>query len=173
MKVNMIAAMNTKRVIGINGKIPWVLPEDLQYFKKMTLGSSIVMGRKTWESFKGKLPGRTHYVMTRDKHYTIDDTDVNIIHSKQELYDKLDRDKKLFIIGGEEIYKLFLDDAEKIYLTIVSNNSTGDAHFPKLKENWVLSYTSDITMTKPKHMYTQYINKNLRSTYVRRIHRSW
>ena len=108
----MIFACDMNNAIGKNGDLPWRQSTDLQHFKQITLGGTIVMGRKTWESLPGKLPDREHLVMTRSNR-----DDVDTI-TYEEVLD-ISKEQEIFIIGGGEIYNLFLPHAEKIYRTII------------------------------------------------------
>jgi len=137
MRLAMIAAQSRNRVIGINNKLPWYLPEDLKYFKRVTLGKPIVMGRKTFESIGRPLPGRTNIVITRDPSW--DHPGVRVVHGLDEgvelaeslaLIDGVD---EAVVIGGAEIYGLCLPRAERLYLTQVHAEISGDAFFPELE----------------------------------------
>jgi len=110
--LTMIFACDMNNAIGKNGDLPWRQSTDLQHFKQITLGGTIVMGRKTWESLPGKLPDREHLVMTRSSR-----NDVDTITYEEVL--SLSKKREIFIIGGGEIYSLFLPHTEKIYRTII------------------------------------------------------
>ena len=110
--LTMIFACDMNNAIGKNGDLPWRQSTDLQHFKQITLGGTIVMGRKTWESLPGKLPDREHLVMTRSNR-----DDVEIITYEGVL--ELSKKREIFIIGGGEIYNLFLPHTEKIHRTII------------------------------------------------------
>ena len=110
--LTMIFACDMNNAIGKNGDLPWRQSTDLQHFKQITLGGTIVMGRKTWESLPGKLPDREHLVMTRSNR---DDIETITYEGVLELSNK----REVFIIGGGEIYNLFLPHTEKIHRTII------------------------------------------------------
>ena len=110
--LTMIFACDMNNAIGKDGDLPWKQSTDLQHFKQITLGGTIVMGRKTWESLPGKLPNRTHLVLTRSSR-----DDVDTI-TYEEVLD-LSSEQEIFIIGGGEIYNLFLPHTEKIHRTII------------------------------------------------------
>lgn len=129
MKISFIAAMSENRVIGDNGQLPWHLPNDLKHFKKLTLGNHILMGRKTFDSLKKPLPNRSNYVLTTNRDFKPDN--VSIVHKKQEVL-QLPIDE-LMIIGGEELFRLFMPECERIYLTLVHTVMRGDAYFPELE----------------------------------------
>ena len=136
MKRSMIVAMAENRVIGINNKLPWHLPNDLKYFKQVTMGKPIVMGRKTFESIGKPLPGRTNIVITRNAGWVSDG--VKVAHSLNQAYElaaaigEIDGQSELMIIGGDQIYQSSLSEVDRIYLTQVHASVEGDAWFPEL-----------------------------------------
>lgn len=127
MKITFIAAMSENYVIGNNGSLPWHLPNDLKHFKRITLGQKILMGRKTFDSIKKALPDRQNYVLTRDKNFVCDG--VQVFHHKDEVL--VQNFEELFIIGGAELYQLFLDECSRIFLTLVHTVIEGDTYFPR------------------------------------------
>lgn len=135
MRIALIAAMSENEVIGNNNKLPWHFPEELKYFKKMTLGKPIIMGRKTFESMGGRpLPQRKNIILTQDKNYSANDCIV--VHSVAEAIKEAEREvsEEIMIIGGANVYQQFLPFATRLYITIVHQECAGDAFFPKL--NW-------------------------------------
>lgn len=131
MKISIIVAYANNRVIGVENSLLWHLPDDLKNFKKITMGHMIVMGRRTWVSIGKALPGRTNAVISRERELQIQD--VLVFHSLDDAigYARNNQEDELFIIGGEQIYKLALPLADKIYLTRVHGVFQGDAHFPE------------------------------------------
>lgn len=128
MKISMVVAMSENRAIGLQGRLPWHLPRDLKRFKELTMGKSILMGRKTFQSINKPLPGRQNLVLTTDA--TFAPSGVKVLHSLEEVMAlKLE---ELFVIGGEDIYRLFLPKTSHIYLTLVHAEIKGDVHFPAL-----------------------------------------
>lgn len=123
-----IAATSLNNVIGYKNKIPWYLPEDFKHFKETTQGNVILMGRKTFESLPKLLPNREHWVLTRNKvcNGVVNINDINNLP-------KVPENKKLFVIGGEQIYKIFLPQCSELILTIVNGNYIGDTFFPEYK----------------------------------------
>ncbi len=121
-----IVATAKNRVIGLQGKMPWHLPEDLRYFKKITLGQTVIMGRKTFESIGKPLPQRTNVVISHDTTYapagTVNFQTWSLNHSEESA----------FIIGGGQIYKKFWPLLTKIYLTEIDITPDGDTYFPTL-----------------------------------------
>ncbi len=136
MKRSMIVAMAENRVIGINNKLPWYLPNDLKYFKQVTLGKPIIMGRKTFESIGKPLPGRTNIVITRNTDWQAEG--IKVAHTLGQAYDlaeaicEIDGQDELMIIGGDQIYQSSLPEIDKIYLTQVHAVVEGDAWFPEV-----------------------------------------
>ncbi|MEH6627485.1 MAG: dihydrofolate reductase [Motiliproteus sp.] len=136
MKLALIVAQSENRVIGRNNKLPWHLPEDLKYFKSVTMGKAIIMGRKTYDSIGRPLPGRTNIVVTRDTEYFVEG--VEVVHSLEAAMDKaealslINGNDEALIIGGSELYRQALSKADRLYLTQVHHQITGDACFPEL-----------------------------------------
>ena len=133
--LTMIFACDMNNAIGKDGTLPWKQSTDLQHFKQITLGGTIVMGRKTWESLPGKLPNRRHLVMTRS-----DRDDVDTITFQEVL--EISIDQEIFIIGGGENYNLFLPPTEKIHRTIIHCTvDDADTFAPEIK-------TDDFTVSR-------------------------
>jgi len=128
-EIILIAALAKNRVIGIDNKLPWRLPDDLQHFKKLTLGHSIVMGRRTWESLPGVLPDRRHIVITRDRDYV--SADAHVVHSIEEAIALVPERQPIFIVGGANLYQQLLERADRMELTLVDAKPQGDAFFPE------------------------------------------
>ncbi|MGI9568491.1 MAG: dihydrofolate reductase [Desulfobulbia bacterium] len=126
MEIAIIVAMTPQGLIGKNNKIPWHLPADLQRFKKITMGHSIIMGRKTFESLPGLLPGRQHIVLTRNPSYKADGCIIVTNWAQIEIL----IEGKAFVIGGADIYNYALPIAKQLYTTIVYTELVGDTYFP-------------------------------------------
>lgn len=122
--ISIIVAYAHSRVIGQQGSIPWYLPDDLQHFKRVTSGHTIVMGRKTYQSIGRPLPERRNVVLTH--HHELVGADLEVVHSKEEVLALGD----VFIIGGASLYSQFLEVAERLYITEVALDIEGDAFFP-------------------------------------------
>lgn len=135
MIVSMMAAMGSNRVIGKDNDMMWKLPKEWQYFKSVTTGHCIVMGRKNIEAQGRALPNRTNIVLTRSKDFTfpgcvvMNDIDVALAYCKEKNEDEV------FICGGGQIYELALEKADRIYLTEVNYSEAGDVYFPKFDES--------------------------------------
>ncbi len=130
MRLSIIAAMSENGVIGRAGRLPWHLSADLKRFKQLTMGHTVIMGRKTWESIGRPLPGRRMIVVTRQSDYRADD--VAVVRSLDDALAlaRAAGDDEAFIIGGAEIYRLALPRVDRLYMTRVHANVDGDAYFP-------------------------------------------
>ncbi|MFD0587071.1 dihydrofolate reductase [Paenibacillus sp. GCM10027627] len=138
MAIAMIAAMDRNRTIGIGNKMPWHLPAELAYFKANTTGKTVLMGRKTFQSLGKPLPNRKNVVLTRQRGLEL--AGCEVIHTVEEALEQ-HGSEELMIIGGAEIYELFLPYADTILLTDVEVEvSGGDAFFPEMDaEEWKLT----------------------------------
>ena len=128
--LSLIVAVAENGVIGKDGDLPWRLPADLQRFKKRTMGKPIVMGRKTHESIGRPLPGRPNWVLTRSPHKVHPECET--FQSMESLLAATRGVDEAMIIGGAEIYKALLEQANRLYLTVVHAMPDGDAFFPGL-----------------------------------------
>lgn len=126
-RVSLIVAMARNRVIGKNNTLPWHLPADLKHFKALTMGHHIVMGRKTYESIGKPLPGRTTVVVTRNAGYA--PPGVITVNSLEAALAACGNDEEIFVIGGAELYRQAIELADRIYLTEIDADISGDAHF--------------------------------------------
>ncbi|MHB1566603.1 MAG: dihydrofolate reductase [Acidiferrobacter sp.] len=133
MTVIIIAAVARNRVIGRGNRLPWRLPDDLQRFRALTLGHTLVMGRKTYESLPAPLAGRHCLVLSRDPDFALSAKDGTVVRSLAELPHS-DPRADLFIAGGAELYAQTLPMATRLYLTEVEADVDGDAHFPALTD---------------------------------------
>ena len=128
MKISMIVAMAHNRVIGLDNKMPWHLPADLQHFKKTTLGKPVIMGRKTYDSIGRALPGRLNIVVSRDETLVI--AGVTCVTSVEQALLAAEGVEEVMIIGGATIYEHFLSVANCLYLTFIDLDTKGDTCFP-------------------------------------------
>jgi len=126
MIISFVWAEAKDHVIGVNGHLPWKLPNDMKRFKDVTTGHPIVMGRKTYESFpNGPLPNRLNIVISRNPDYQVPES-VVLITDKSQLSQYVQPDAEVMVIGGEGIFKLFKDDVDKLYLTKIDHEFAGD-----------------------------------------------
>jgi len=132
-RVSLIVAMARNGVIGVNNSLPWHLPADLKHFKSLTMGHHIVMGRKTYESIGKPLPGRTSVVVTRNPEYSL--PNVIVVNSLEAALTACDKDSEIFVIGGAELYRQAINLADRIYLTEIDADISGDAHFTEFSRD--------------------------------------
>lgn len=125
--ITMIVARATNGVIGRDGSLPWRISADLKRFKALTMGTAMIMGRRTFNSLPRVLPGRRHIVLTRDRNWTADGAEV--AHSIEEAL-SLAADEPVSVIGGAEIFELFLSRADRFELTEVVGDIEGDTRMP-------------------------------------------
>jgi len=130
--ITLVVARATNGAIGRGGKLPWHLPADLKRFKRLTMGSVMVMGRKTFDSLPGLLPGRRHVVLTRDLRWRADGAEV--AHSVEEAL-RMAGEERVSVIGGADIFALFLPLADRIELTEVLDDVAGDTFMPNPRQS--------------------------------------
>lgn len=136
VELSIIVAVSENGVIGHDGGMPWRLSSDLKRFKQLTLGHTIVMGRKTWDSIGRLLPGRTTVILTRQPDFEV--PGAIIVGSLQDAIGATD-DPEPFVVGGAEIYRLALPFSSKLYLTRVAAEIEGDTFFPEFDtQQWSL-----------------------------------
>lgn len=135
MNISMIACVGENLELGKNNDLLWHLPNDLKFFKKVTLGKTVIMGRRTYESLPGKLPKRRNIVIMLPHEEKIDNVD--IFYSIDEVLDEIKNiNEEVFIIGGASIYRQFLPYAKKLYLTEVQKaDKEAEVYFPNFDKN--------------------------------------
>jgi len=135
MIISQIVATSLNNVIGVNKGLPWHMPADMAYFKDKTRGHHIVTGRRNYEAEGKALPGRVNIVLTRNKDFSINDGVV--VHKLADAIEIARKagENELFIVGGEEIYKLAMPITDRIYLTRVMAKIKGDTFYPELDPN--------------------------------------
>jgi len=169
MRVSLIVALSENHVIGRNNKLPWYLPNDLKYFKQVTMGKPIVMGRKTYESIGKPLPGRVNIVVTRNKDWSAEG--VRVVHSLENAFElaasiaEIDGQDEVMIIGGDQIYKSALPMVDRMYLTEVHAQVDGDAFFPEFdRDAWQELGREDYQASEPNpydYSFVVYDRKSL------------
>ena len=138
MLVSLAAAMDRNRIIGAGNKLPWRLPADMQRFRRLTLGKTVVMGRKTFQSIGRPLPDRNNVVLTRNREFTADGC--RIIHSLNQALTQTGEVSEVVIIGGAEVYAQALPLAQRLYLTFIDHEFDGDEHFPAFDpQEWTVT----------------------------------
>ena len=144
----IVVACAKDGVIGKDNTMPWHLPADLQHFKRVTLGHPLIMGRKTFESIGRPLPGRTSFVITRQRDWQADG--VIVCHSLEDAYGRAENEARvlgvttLMIVGGADFYRQALSEVDRIYLTEIDLQVEGDTFFPKLDDSeWKIVHRED------------------------------
>jgi dihydrofolate reductase len=127
--LSLIVATTREGIIGKEGALAWRIPKDLQYFKKVTMGKTMIMGRKTFESLPGMLPGRKHVVLTRNRDLSFPEG-VEVLHDLEEVLKYRDLSEEVMIIGGGELFQHFMPYCEMLYITYVNKEFQGDTYFP-------------------------------------------
>lgn len=156
MIISLIAAMAENRVIGRGAEIPWDLPDDRKHFRELTWGHPIVMGRKTFETLAGPLPGRLNIILTRDRNYRA--AGCLVVHDRDEVLAAAGDAEELFICGGGEVYREFLSLAERIYLTVLHQELEGEVLFPEISGDFVVVSRETIAEPLP-HSFIVYEKK--------------
>lgn len=169
MILSHIAACSENHVIGVQGDLPWDLPEDMKFFRDTTKGHIMIMGRKTFDSFNGRtLPNRYHIVITRNpsehRFESSSSSPVVFVSSLDEAINHAEPmaskwGEEVFIIGGGEIYKQSMNRVNKIYLTLIHKEFSGDTYYPEIDENvFTLIAKRDVELPIPFSFLT-YLRK--------------
>ena len=158
--LSLIVAIAENNVIGKDNKLIWHISEDLKRFKSITSGNTMLMGRKTFESLPGVLPGRKHIIITRDDKYTVDSEQVSVINDLDSFIKNYENsDEEIFVIGGAEIYKQLLPHCKKLYLTKVHQSFEGDTYFPEIDySKYDTEYSSDKITDEKSGITYSFIN---------------
>lgn len=147
MRIIIIAAIARNGVIGrSNGEMPWHVKEEFQHFKQTTLGSAVIMGRKTFETLGKPLKGRKNIIVTGNRDFITEFNETKICHSLGESIDycKSEKYKKAFIIGGGQIYKQSMLIADEMILSFMKFEAEGEVNFPEIKNDiWQLVSSED------------------------------
>jgi dihydrofolate reductase len=128
-RVDLVAAVAANGIIGKNGKLPWHLPEDLQHFKRVTMGHPVIMGRRTWESLKAPLPGRENIVVTRQAGYEA--PGAAVASSLEAALALCAGESVACVIGGEDLFRESLPLASRLVMTEIKQDFSGDTWFPE------------------------------------------
>jgi dihydrofolate reductase len=128
--ISFIWAMDENRVIGKNNQLPWRLPEDLKFFKRVTMGHPVAMGRKTHESIGRTLPGRENIVITKNRDFICEGC--TVIYSIEEFITYCrEKNEEVFVIGGAEVFRELLPIVDRLYVTMIYEKFDGDTYFPE------------------------------------------
>ncbi len=156
MKIALIAAIGKNGELGVNGDLPWRIPEDLNYFRTMTEGNVLVMGRKTFESIKKALQNRIVIVLTTQEKYRISEENHYVMNTVGEVMEYCHKNKvsNLYVAGGGEMYKHFLPQASLMYLTRVDAEFEADTFFPisELENDW-----KSVSLLPQKDLNSKYV----------------
>ena len=140
--ISIIAAIGKNNELGKGGTLIWSLPKDLRFFREKTRDSVIIMGRKTFNSLPKILPGRKHIILSKSNEFNKEiNNEVSLVNTKEELIKickEISQDKEIFIIGGASLYEMFIDVADKLYIThIEETDNDADVYFPNIDlEKW-------------------------------------
>lgn len=154
--ISLIAAVGENWEIGRDGAMPWTLSEDLKRFKRLTLGKTMVMGRKTFESLPGVLPGRMHWIAARDPQFSKEHPRVRIIRDLSDRWEEMrDSEEEYMIIGGGQIYAQALPYADRLYLTLVHQSyADADTYFPEVDfSQWEITERSELLQNEEGLLY--------------------
>lgn len=131
--ISLIVAHDENRVIGYQNDLPWYLPGDLKYFKEMTMGKPMIMGRKTYDSIGRPLPGRRNIVITRNEDFTADG--IEVVGSLEKALALVEGEEEVMIIGGAQIFEQSMAIADRLYITFINHSFKGDTYFPSY-DDW-------------------------------------
>ncbi|MGP4065277.1 dihydrofolate reductase [Oceanobacillus sp. M65] len=134
--ISLLLAMDRNNLIGRNNDLPWHLPKDLRFFKEKTLGNTIIMGRKTFESIGFPLPKRENIVITSSSELEKEVTCISSVDTIKE-WNKMNPEKEYFVIGGGRLFEQVLPFADRMYITLIDEAFQGDTYFPEISyEDW-------------------------------------
>lgn len=141
--ISLVVAMSVNRVIGLDNRLPWRIPEELQHFKQVTMGKPIIMGRKTFDSIGRRLlPGRKSIILTRD--LDLIGEGYTVVHSVLDALNAAGDVPEVMVVGGAGVYKEFMPIANRIYLSVIKQKYAGDAYFPEFDHDvWHLVSEQD------------------------------
>lgn len=152
--ISMITAFDLNGLIGYQNELPWRLPADLAYFRKVTAGHTVVMGRKTADSLHGPLPDRKNIILSREKMamkgFIVENSIENIFRHY--------RHDNIFVIGGSQIYEQFLPYTQYLYATVIESEFLGDAYFPSVKWNEWSMISSEMHLADERNGYPYSFN---------------
>src|SRR3989344_1445138 len=133
--ITIIAAIGRNNVIGSEGRLPWKMKADMKRFKEKTKGKTVVMGRKTYESIGKPLKDRANIILTRNSEFEADGC--TVANSVDEVFEIVNENEEIMVIGGASVYKQFLPRANKMYLTVIDHIFDGDTFFPDISDEWI------------------------------------
>lgn len=148
--ISLVVAMDRNGLIGRDGDLPWRLPNDLKHFKRLTVGKTVLMGRKTWISLGRPLPDRDNWVLTRDPQFAAEGC--RVFHRLEDALAAHAGDE-LMVIGGAELYRQTLPLAQRLYVTEVDARLEGDTHFPALDATQWRQVSDESHAADDRHAY--------------------
>jgi dihydrofolate reductase len=151
--IHLIAAVDENGGIGKDNHLLCHLPADLAHFKELTMGHAMIMGRKTFDSLPGILPGRQHIVVTHQRDFSVADDRVVVYHSVEDVCRDLDDSQSYFVIGGGSLYREFIDRAESLFITAIEAVFPADTFFPAIDTSWQL-IADELHESDAKNKYT-------------------
>ncbi len=158
MRITLIAAVGTGGVIGVEGGLPWRLPADLAHFKRTTWGHSIILGRKTFDSIGRPLPGRRNIVFTSRPEQlpegVVGVTDVESALARSAETSPDIQSDEVFVIGGAEVYRLFLPIADRLIITEVEGEFSGDVFFPEIEKSRFREVSREQHRSDPRNRHS-------------------
>ena len=156
MRISLIVAMDKNNLIGSSNQIPWHIPGELKRFREITMGSPVIMGRKTHESIGKPLDGRVNIVLTKNQNLRFDG--VQCYSKLEDIFNNLKNEKEVFVIGGSQIYEITLPLANRLYITMIDEEYSGDTWFPNIDfSKWKIIETRRIKEQTTKTEYSNII----------------
>lgn len=132
--MSLLVAFDKNGLIGCESGLPWNIPDDLAFVKKITTGGTIIMGRKNFESIGRALPDRRNIILTSDNNFTA--VGCEIFHNKNDILEAVENTDDVFVFGGRQIYELFLENCDTLIVTIIDHEFEGDVYFPDI--DWTI-----------------------------------
>jgi dihydrofolate reductase len=148
--ISFLLALDKNKLIGKDNDLPWRLPADLKYFKRVTMGHTIIMGRLTYQSIGKPLPGRVNVVLTHDLHFEA--PGCTVMHSPEDVLKLSHPDNEFFVIGGSGVFKAFEPYVDRLYLTEIDHEFEGDTYFTMDYSNWEIQSVEEGTVDE-KNVY--------------------
>lgn len=153
MIISLVAAVSKNNVIGVKGKLPWKIPGDMKRFRDLTMGRTMIMGRKAYDEIGKPLPGRKTILVSRSQKVTAENCVT--VSSLEEAYELAKNEEEVMVAGGGEIFRQTLPRADRIYLTVIDKEFEGDVFFPEFsEEDFEKVYEERIEDTIPYTFYT-------------------
>lgn len=164
MILSQIVAIAKNRVMGVNNTLPWHLPEDMKFFREKTKGHIMIMGRKTFESLKSPLPKRFHIVITGQENYSYEHPSVKVVSSLEAALKEANKlqpawPEEVFLIGGAGLFNEAFPFTNKIYLSMIHQDFTGDTYYPEIPTSFKLIECNEVSGEIP-FAFTTWVKSN-------------